>query len=122
MYAMVAGDVLFVVALVMFSHLLASALLLACGLPALLTFNYLLVRRRPGVHDSAPGEGEPGACHNALWLYTGSALFIGGALYGLALFCAGQLPWLLLPVLLVPLLLAFYLLRAARRAGAGKAE
>jgi hypothetical protein len=122
MCAMLAWDALFVVALAMLSRLLASTLLLACGLPVLLTPNYLLVRRRPGLRRPPVGQDEPGARHNPFCLYVGSALFVGGALYGLALFCTGGLPWVLLPVLLAPLSLALYLLRAARRDGGRKAE
>jgi hypothetical protein len=117
---MVAVDFLFVLGLAGLSRMLGSTLLLACGLPALLSFNYLFLRRKPKIPVMELRPEEPAPRQPAFSLYACSAIFFVGTLIGLVRFAEGELPWELLPLLLVPLSLAIYLLRVARRAGVRK--
>ena len=112
---MVLADVLLLVALVGSYALLKSSLLLMWGLPLLLGSNCLYLRRKlrklppdTGLRQAAPPGG-------ALSLYVTSAVFFGGAAYGIGLFSAGELPLALLPVLVVPFGFGLYLLRQAKK-------
>ena len=121
-YLMVAVDLLVVLGLVIVSRLLTSNLVLGCGLPTALAFNYVLLRRKRKIARSVPRPHEPTLRRNVFYLYAGSAIYIACPLFGLALFWVGDLPWKLLPLLLIPLSLGFYYLRAARRAGDRKTK
>ena len=117
-HTLVVADVLFLVALVGLYAFLNSILLLACGLPLLVGFNYLYLHRK--VCKLRPETGSrqttppPGA---ALSLYVVSAIFLCGTAYGVGLFSIGELPSAFLPVLLFPFVFGLYLLRQARKAG-----
>jgi hypothetical protein len=119
---MVLVDVLLVAGLVGSYAFLNSFLLLVCGLPLLLGFNYLYLRQKMSRLRpvTALRKGEPAG--GAVSLYTMSVVFFGGAAYGVYLFSTGELPLALVPVLVVPVGFGLYLLRQARKVGARPAE
>jgi hypothetical protein len=115
-HTLLLADVLFVVALVGLYAFLKSILLLACGLPLLLGFNYLYLHRKlcKPRHDTGLRQATPAG--GALSLYVVSAIFLCGTAYGVGLFSTGELPPAFLPTLVFPFVFGLYLLRQARKA------
>lgn len=114
-YMIVLADVFLIVAVVGSYALLNSFLILICGLPLLLGFNYLCLRWR--LRKFRPGselsQGSPSG--SALPLYLMALVFFTGTAYGVVLFSAGELSIALFPVLAIPFGFGLYLLRQARK-------
>ena len=122
MYTLVAVDCTTLLILVILSYQLASYLVLECGFPILLGFNYMLARRRLRKEDALVREDDGQPPSDVFWLYTGATGYFAGTLYGLLCILVGKFPVASLPVLLVPFLLGLHFLRAARKIRSRKLE